>query len=108
MLQIRQQMCFIAADVPKHVFLKSIVWIPETMSFMLKVLNALFRIHLYWRLTASVKKTIFSEPETFSLVQIARNEKSRSSRVSSTKDPLWKSHNFCNETKFQQEQSMNH
>lgn len=47
MLQIRQQMCCTVADVPKDVVLKGIVWIPETMSFTLRVLNALFRIHQY-------------------------------------------------------------
>lgn len=44
MLQIRQKMCsFIAEDVPAAI--ESIVWIPETMSFMLGVLNPLVRIH---------------------------------------------------------------
>lgn len=52
------------------------------MSFMFRIFKALFRIHQ--DITFSVKKAIFSEPETFSLVQIARNLKSRSSIVSST------------------------
>lgn len=52
--------------------------------------------------TFSVKKPIFSEPEAFSLVETARNEKSRSSIVSSTEGPTMKIRQFCNATKFQQ------
>lgn len=49
---------------------------------MSRVLSTLFKIHQ--DITVSVKKPIFSEPETFRLVQIARNSKSRSSIFSLT------------------------